>query len=362
MTETEKLPRFFLGANTPRGFVSRFDQVPDYENDRACYLLKGGPGSGKSTFLKAFAAELIRRGARPELIYCSSDLRSLDGVLASELGISMLDATPPHVMEPQYPGACETLVPLGDCWDESALKASRAEIIDGFRACHALQMRAISYLAAAGDLMNEVLAIATPCISQEKVLACAARICAAEFARRKRPGPGKEEQRFLSAVTAEGVWFWSSTVRLLCRKIYVIEDDCGAVSKLFMAAVRRLALDAGLNIISCRCTLFPDSKYEHILIPELGLAFLTSNKRHQPEITPYRVIHARRFTNKERLAAHKFRIRFTLRAATELIHEASACMKEARDEHDRLEQHYIPAMDFEKVGQMLKKVLSSLPE
>jgi hypothetical protein len=183
--------------------------------------------------MKEFAAELVRRRARPELIYCSSDLRSLDGVLAPELGISMLDATPPHVMEPQYPGACETLVPIENCWDEHMLKASRAEIIGEFRACHTLQMRAINYLAAAGDLMNEVLTIANACISQEKVLACAARICAAEFSRKKRPGPGKEEQRFLSAVTADGVWFWSSTVRLLCRKIYVIEDDCGAVSKLF---------------------------------------------------------------------------------------------------------------------------------
>lgn len=362
MTETEKLPRFFLGANTPRGFVSRFDQVPDYENDRACYLLKGGPGSGKSTFMKTFAAELTRRGARPELIYCASDLRSLDGVIAPELGVSMLDATPPHGMEPQYPGACETLIPLGNCWDERALKESKAEIIAAFRSYRALQARAVSYLAAAGDLMGEVLAIANTCISQEKILACAARICAAEFSHKKRPGPGRERQRFLSAVTADGVWLWSSTVRLLCRKIYVIEDDCGAVSKLFMAAVRKLALDAGLGIVSCRCSLFPDSKYEHILIPELSLAFLTSNKRHQPEVTPYRVIHARRFTNKERLAMHKFRIRFTLRAATELVREASVCMKEARDEHDRLEQYYIPNMDFEKVGRMLKKALSNLPE
>ena len=40
--------RYFLGANSPNGFYSLYDQLIDLESAQAVYLLKGGPGCGKS--------------------------------------------------------------------------------------------------------------------------------------------------------------------------------------------------------------------------------------------------------------------------------------------------------------------------
>ena len=46
------VPAFFLGANTPRGFVSL---VPELAREPGLRLsaLKAGPGCGKSTFLRS---------------------------------------------------------------------------------------------------------------------------------------------------------------------------------------------------------------------------------------------------------------------------------------------------------------------
>ena len=49
--KTEPL-HFFLGANTPQGFVSRFDQLGNADKGWRCYVIKGGPGSGKSTLAR----------------------------------------------------------------------------------------------------------------------------------------------------------------------------------------------------------------------------------------------------------------------------------------------------------------------
>ena len=37
----------FLGANTPIGFVSLFDELYDPYQEQHLYIIKGGPGCGK---------------------------------------------------------------------------------------------------------------------------------------------------------------------------------------------------------------------------------------------------------------------------------------------------------------------------
>ena len=56
----------------------------------------------------------------------------------------------------------------------------------------------------------------------------------------------------------------------------------------------------------------------------------------------------------------KLRIRFCLRTAAQLLDEAAAFMKEAKTVHDRLEEKYIAAMDFEKVGEKTAEFLATL--
>ena len=44
--------RYFLGGNTPAGFYSLYHQLSDADRLRALYIIKGGPGSGKSTLMR----------------------------------------------------------------------------------------------------------------------------------------------------------------------------------------------------------------------------------------------------------------------------------------------------------------------
>ena len=45
-------PRFFLGANSKKGFVSYFDGLQEKSDSLQLLILKGGPGSGKSSLMK----------------------------------------------------------------------------------------------------------------------------------------------------------------------------------------------------------------------------------------------------------------------------------------------------------------------
>ena len=45
------MEKFFAAANTENGFYSLFDDVFSPESFRRIYILKGGPGTGKSTLM-----------------------------------------------------------------------------------------------------------------------------------------------------------------------------------------------------------------------------------------------------------------------------------------------------------------------
>ena len=95
------MERYFLGNNTAYGFYGNYEQ--ELKDKNKVVLLKGGPGTGKSTILKRLAKEAEDRGVDYELWYCSGDPKSLDGVLVKDLNIAVVDATAPHATGADLP-------------------------------------------------------------------------------------------------------------------------------------------------------------------------------------------------------------------------------------------------------------------
>lgn len=87
---------FFLGANSPQGFASYFDELSDINRGYRSYIIKGGPGSGKSSMMKHTIPVLENDNTLIERIHCSSDPNSLDGVIFYDSKISIVDGTAPH--------------------------------------------------------------------------------------------------------------------------------------------------------------------------------------------------------------------------------------------------------------------------
>ena len=121
---------YFAAANTFSGFRSFFnDAFNSYDHTRI-FVLKGGPGTGKSSLMKKVAAFAESSAIKYELFYCSSDPNSLDGVtLYTDNGrVSVLDGTAPHERDAVLPGAVDELVNLGEAWDSVKLISHKDEI------------------------------------------------------------------------------------------------------------------------------------------------------------------------------------------------------------------------------------------
>ncbi|MBQ8267623.1 MAG: hypothetical protein IJZ21_04485, partial [Clostridia bacterium] len=121
--------KYFLGANSAEGFVSHFGDSFDSLNGWRGIIIKGGPGTGKSSFMKYIVAKAVDAGYDVELCPCSSDPDSLDGIIIKEIKTVVLDGTSPHVAEPVYPGASEEIINLGEFWNSEKLRAAADQII-----------------------------------------------------------------------------------------------------------------------------------------------------------------------------------------------------------------------------------------
>ena len=113
-------------------------------------------------------------------------------------------------------------------------------------ACSAPHARCRKFMSAAASLLGDSTRIAQDCTDVPKVIRTAERIADREFAG-LHPGRGKEKRRFLSAITPEGPVIFHQTLQTLCSRIYAIEDEYGAASRLLLAELRGRALAAGLE-------------------------------------------------------------------------------------------------------------------
>ena len=91
------MPRFYLGAQTPFGFVSQYADWADPKRLNRLYIIKGSPGNGKSGFMRRIAQKLSEKGYEYETILCSGDAKSADGVFFPALRTAFVDGTAPHV-------------------------------------------------------------------------------------------------------------------------------------------------------------------------------------------------------------------------------------------------------------------------
>lgn len=153
MNNSQKISCYFAAANGYNGFRSYFNSVFSPESYARLYILKGGPGTGKSSIMKKIRENFNDKGLKTETILCSSDPASLDGVIVRSQNkkIAVIDGTAPHQTDPKFPGSVDEIINIGNSWNRDILISQREKIIsiNELKALH--YKKAYDYLKQAGE-------------------------------------------------------------------------------------------------------------------------------------------------------------------------------------------------------------------
>ncbi len=349
---------YFLGANSPDGFYSLYSELIPVEQASHIYIIKGGAGCGKSTLMRQVASQLESQGETVEYICCSGDPDSLDAVVFPNLGAAMVDGTAPHVVEPKYPGLIEEYVNLGKTYNQEGLQTIRETILSCMQGYQEHYQRAYRCLNAAAEILMDMRSMVLTTELKQKLQKRGKGIGAKELKDKKTGETGTVRQRFLDAITHKGSIVCWDTVYAQCPRIYELVDGYGLAHEV-LSELLADGLKKGYSMVACPDPMFPE-QVKHLLIPELGLAFVTTQNKGEDGLESYRTIYLDHMIDAELLAQNKARLKFARKVSGALVEEAVVSLVQAKEMHDGLEKNYNPFVDFSMVSTVADRIVGEL--
>ena len=332
----------FPGNNSIRGFHS-FYRSGLSGMERIC-ILKGGPGTGKSSLMRHIAEHFSESGWDVELWQCSSDNDSLDGVRIPALKTALIDGTPPHGMDPVYPGVREEIWDLGAFWNADLLEKKREKIIALTDRISATFASAYDLLGEAGEWDGKLLALRENEVSEEKIRSLADKIFGASRCCCRH--------LFAAAVTPNGVVDHTLT---LCADVghrYFLRGKRGLGQQKYMALLAEIAVNREIPVDIYHGHLDPE-EIVLLIFPTLDTSVAAV------ESVPSSLV-------REGDQIISFRGKVPSEAEKNAERERDICVNAAVKEilaahklHDELEAYYIAAMDFDGVDGLEKKFLEN---
>ena len=362
---------YFPGNNTPLGFFSYYKHILGQREANKIVCIKGGPGTGKSTFMNRIAEYFASMDEDIDYLHCSADENSLDGIVLKDRRIAVIDGTSPHITDPVTPGAVDKIVNLGEFWDEDAIAVNKSEIIDLNEETSRWYRIAYNYLSAAKSVYRSLEEIYNDASEDSEIYKVVADIVGSEYGDLDISlKPGKRKKFFASAITGDGVVNYITSLLGDMKRVYMIDSPVGYSNSSFMEIVTEGAIYRGLDVEVYYCPMCPEEKIEHIVIPELKTAFVTMNRYH--DIQPWEIpapdesgqeiilIDMEDYMNILNIGKNSELIQSLNEEYDILLNKSVKHLSLARDTHLMVEKMYIPNMNFTQLSGMRDKLQAEL--
>ncbi|MEG1944068.1 MAG: hypothetical protein RR058_01415 [Oscillospiraceae bacterium] len=351
-----KIYDYFLGSTNPDGFVSFFEQLLDLSAPFRTYIIKSGPGCGKSSMMKRMANRISQAGFDLELIHCSSDPDSLDGVVCRQLHFAIADGTSPHVLEPSLPACKQEVVSLYDCIDSAQLTAGFLFLRENYEIYCENHIRAKRYACAFGKLFVDLRDTSSRYVETTKLHRYAENLAARTMP--KKCCAGFESVRLSGAITPLCYIDYTKSNLDSLENVYILNDRYTSAGHMLMKLLRDRARLAGYDIVTSRNPFCP-IEIDSVLIPELSLAFATAGFFDPLYVSGAHTIGEKTVYSSDLELCRK-RLSFMQRASHELLNESGKYLAQAKAMHDKMESVYSANINFDLVREREARLLSEL--
>ncbi len=298
---------FYYGAYTPRGYFSLATRQT--YSARRNYVIRSYSPSVKRRLFDEIREQLRSKGYEYTDFFadCGSD-----GIFCREADFRIIDGTYMGIDNADFDEVC---------LDKDIGAKAQSVIAEREEAVS----RAVRFLGACRCINDDMSRLESGNIDLAKINRYSSRLWS-QTGGRLRGNVGTEHKRFLTAVTSDGVEMNTAAFDG-CDKVTVISDRTGVCARKIIDRVRRYALSAGYDVISCLCPMNVAAGAEHIIIPELKYGIFTSKHYHKADFIGGRKIFASRFITDA--AENKNRIDFSFKAYKRLMQEVFSSLEKA---------------------------------
>ncbi len=341
---------YFAASNSENGFISYFKSAfSPFEYERI-FILKGGPGTGKSTFMNRILNELSDYSSNSEAIFCSSDINSLDAAILERDNkkIAILDGTAPHTLDPALPGAVDEIINLADFWCEDKLTRYKREITEINKKKSEAYTFAYNYLKICGNISKIAFEIIEDIFGE--IPSELTRV----ITENANTGAHTKSARLISSYSKSG-FYRLNTLNDLSKKVYYVPGVYGA-EYVFMDKLKEILAKKEIEFTSYPSPLFK-GRIDAIFIPSTQVSILSGKPS---DNSLYEIIDSSKFLDQGKLSHYKSRLEYLWHEREVMLWGAADEFKKASDEHFSLEKIYTAAMNFENEDIMLQRTIQKI--
>ncbi|BCS87632.1 hypothetical protein [Pseudodesulfovibrio sediminis] len=356
MENRPHVARCFFGCNSAEGFHSFFNFLPDMDNAKMI-IVKGGPGTGKSTFINHIGEAFAEQGYELEYQHCSLDPESYDAVTIPEIRSVVVAATGHHVFDPRNPGAVDEILNLGEYWDLDGIRQHREKIIAINATSERKFHKVYRQLKAARLLLGNAESVSAAALNPRQLHAMARSLCDLLPPANTDMRYGAERHCFISSITPLGEVHLAASLLRSDTRVVGLAGEPGSGRSELLKQVGRHAQLRGLDVEYYHKPIDP-TLLEHVHIPNAKLLF-TVHPELMPEgnlsdVYPLSECAAPWIKDEiDEISEAKNRYQ-------DILDDAVVSLKDAKDTHSALEQYYVPHMDFTGVDRRCEAVVETL--
>ena len=335
--------KYFCAVNSGSGFISYYSEMCSAAE--RVFIIKGGPGTGKSSFMRRVSELAKKHGKNVKYYYCSSDPASLDAVLIDGTTL-FLDGTPPHSAETELAGVKDNIIDLGAFWDCAKLIDQKKEIARLTSEKKRAFAKAYHFLAAAKETVLAKDEEICPCISREKLKYAAERM----ISKAKKGKEFTQTSVVTNSYGMRGSVYFNTLEKLSSERISV-PNQFGA-SHIFLEQIISAAKEKKLAITVSRDPLIPE-RPDAVLVHSLDRLYFIGNGGDKS-------VNMLRFFDSVAFKEVKSRQKHLSSLTLELLDNAKKCFECAAEYHFSLEKIYGKAMDFALKEEFTDNFLSEM--
>ncbi len=351
---------YFAGGNTAQGFVDFFKS--NLQGLEKIYILKGGPGTGKSSMMKFIGKIYEDKDFAVEYIHCSSDPDSLDGIIIPAIKAAVVDGTAPHVIEPSAPGAIEEYVNLGAAWDNMKLKNHKAEILslkETISECFDKSYQCFAEALKIHDEWEKIYIENMNFLNADMLISQTIDLILKD---NKFEKISTVKQRFFGASTPLGSLDFIENITAEISKRYLLKGRPGTGKSTLLKKAASAAAERGINVNIYHCA-FDSKSLDMLIFPELDVCIFDSTAPHlyDPSKSADEIIDMyEKCILPGTDEKYEKEIQDINKRYKDTVQKGIQYLADAKQLHDELEKYYMEAMDFKIIDIIRDKIIQEL--
>lgn len=344
MTDNCKVEKYFAAANSYRGFISYFDKLFSSNKYDKIYVLKGGPGTGKSSLMKAVENKVLDKHCNVQEIYCSSDPKSLDAVIitSQDKRIAIIDGTAPHERDAVIPGAIDEIINLADGIDKQWISGKRNDILALNKEKKNAYKAAYSYLSIAGAADKFITETYRSIFDKKRAKNKAEEILSSISCDKNE----REDIKLISSFGRLGSYSLD-TLELISKRLISVSGD-EIASSLLIEELSNYLRYKEVSFTRLLCPKNPDA-LDALYIPDSSLSI---SRKQVGDIDAESFLTFMGYDKEQIKTANMIK--------RDALEEAKRWFAIASDLHFRLEDIYIASMNFDKNEEIILNITEEI--